>query len=131
MSKTYNPSIQAAKLCGSDDHAGGRSRSSSSRGGVIRDNAVNSILQPPLLAKRARVPPPSREVSYQPTVIITPCRKFHKLNPVSSIVSHAINAATIAEAAVSSAAISAASSLFTHLPIQPSATIVINQFCRI
>ena len=126
MNISYNSSRQVAILSGSDDHAGGRSRLSASRGGVIRDNAVNSIIRPPLLSKRARAPPPSREVSSQ--YIATPSRKSHKLNPVSSIASHAINAATIAKAAVSSAAISAASSVFTPSPIQPSATTVINVF---
>ena len=46
MNISYDSTRQAAKLCGSDDFAGGRSKSWSSRAGVIRDNAVNSILQP-------------------------------------------------------------------------------------
>ena len=66
---------------------GGRSTFSSTRDGLIRDNAANSILQPPALGKRAHVPPPARNVLSQPTVSATlpPHHKYRKSNPTNNI----------------------------------------------
>ena len=117
MSRVYDPVRQAAKLHGCDDFQGGRSKLS--RGGVIRDNAVNSILQPPLLSKRAHAPPPSREVSSQLTVFSKPRPRTNGKSSHSNNIAESVNASAISADAFSSAAVSAGLSLFTPPSIQP------------
>ena len=96
MSRAYNFAKQIAKLEGSDAFAGGRSKPSPCCAGVAQENAVNSILNAPMLPKRAHAPARSREVSCQSTMFSPPRPKARKLNPQNSISTNVINVSSVA-----------------------------------